>query len=413
MPAGRIGSRRLSGGETMTCRYLLIATGMLVLAMPLQAAVGAAELDGLRAEIRALAERVSALEAENAALRETGPSDRAPRDSAARWTDTVALTGDFRYRYETIDRAGRSERRRHRIRARVALLAKPTDALEAGLGLASGGDHPLSTNQSLGQGGTSKALSLDLAWFNWALSDNLTLQAGKYKNIWYRPGESILLWDSDYNQEGIALLYRQGPFFATLGGIWLESDTRGDQDSYSWGGQLGYSTGLGQARLTAGASYFAFDSAGLAPIYNGELFGNSMAEDGSYLYDYQQFEIFGDLSMNLGSLPLSLYADYVVNSDASDNNRGYAFGVKLGKARLPGSWQLAYGWQKLAADAALGLVTDADFGGTDVEGHVVRAAYALDEQFSLGLAWFDKERGADAGTAQDYRRLQLDLSLRY
>ena len=45
-----------------------------------------------------------------------------------------------------------------------ALVAKPTDTTEVGLGMATGGDDPVSTNQTLGGGGSTKDVRLDLAY---------------------------------------------------------------------------------------------------------------------------------------------------------------------------------------------------------------------------------------------------------
>ena len=52
-------------------------------------------------------------------------------------------------------------------------------------------------------------------------------------------------------------------------------------------------------------------------------------------------------------MPLSLYGDYVENDDADDLDTGYLAGIKLGKAKKKGSWQLQYQYEDLEADATL------------------------------------------------------------
>ena len=82
-----------------------------------------------------------------------------------------------------------------------------------GLGIATGGDDPVSTNQTLGGGGSTKDVRLDLAYGKWQATDNIYLAAGKIKNPFYRPQKTAFMWDGDYNPEGsvsdFEFLYRQ------------------------------------------------------------------------------------------------------------------------------------------------------------------------------------------------------------
>ena len=133
-----------------------------------------------KAQYSALADRVNALEAENQKLREIGAgkfvtvedlsatNDKIAtlekQNSSTSWAEKVKWKGDFRYRYEDIDEDTKDDRQRHRIRARAALIAQATDNVEVGLGLATGGDDPVSTNQTLGGGGSTKDVRLDLAY---------------------------------------------------------------------------------------------------------------------------------------------------------------------------------------------------------------------------------------------------------
>ena len=224
------------------------------------AAVSDAEFARMRADFAALTRRLDALEAENARLKEfseqtvrevpvtreqvAGMSEHKP---AAAWTDRIEISGDFRYRYESIDVEGASTRDRNRIRARAVIVAQLEDNVEVGLGFASGGDDPLSTNQTLGGGGSTKDMRLDLAYFNWTANDNFNVIGGKFKNIWYRPQKHALIWDGDYNPEGIAVTFGRGAFFASAGGTWLESDRNKNNTEFSWGSQAGFQGELGGA----------------------------------------------------------------------------------------------------------------------------------------------------------------------
>jgi hypothetical protein len=418
-------------------QLLFAAVALSTATAPALGAISDEEFARMRAEFSALSERLSVLEAENAKLR----SDNAQtiRDvavyreqvasvgsarSAGGWTDTIKLKGDFRYRYENIDEEGKDDRDRNRIRARAQLVATLPDDVQVGLGVATGGDDPVSTNQTLGGGGSTKDLRLDLAYAKWVMTENISLVGGKYKNIWYRPQKHALLWDSDYNPEGVGLIYKRDWFFANLGGTWLESDTRGGNDSYSWGAQLGFNTNIAGARITAGAGYYQLDTEGKGSFFgdDDDFFGNSSVcsdpnDDSTcvYEFDYNEIEVFVDLSMNIGDMPVSVFADYVTNDDADDNDTGWAAGVKLGKAKKAGSWQVGYTYKDLEADAVLGLVTDSDFagGGTDGKGHIFKGAYAMNRQWSLGLTYFLTEKDEAAGNQHDYDRIMLDTKFKY
>ena len=135
--------------------YVIFLT-LLLLGNQASAAVSEEEFAELRAQLGMLMERVATLEAENKTLKEapvttqiaSEPVAAAPRKNE--WTDTIAIKGDFRYRYEHIDAERSDTRERNRVRARAEISAKPTDNLKVGIGIASGGDDPVSTNKTLG-----------------------------------------------------------------------------------------------------------------------------------------------------------------------------------------------------------------------------------------------------------------------
>ncbi len=416
---------------------LLSALAVAAIANPANAAVTAQEFAELRAEFVALAKRLHKLESENANLRQLnqetirevkiGRQELASvqtRESQSNWTDSIRLKGAFRYRYENIDEQGRDDRDRNRIRARAALVAQLPDGVEVGLGVASGSDAPVSTNQTLGGGGSSKDLRLDLAYANWQAMEGLNIIGGKFTNIWYRPQKYGLIFDGDFNPEGVGLVYRKGWWFVNLGGTWLESDTKKSNDSYSWGGQLGFNGNVAGARVTAGGAYYNFDTAGKQSFFgdDDDFFGNSFdcvaaGDPGScvYRFDYNIIQAFADISMNIGAMPVSLFADYVVNEDADDNDTGYALGVKLGKTKTAGNWQAAYTYQDLEADAVLGLLTDSDFGGggTDAKGHKFQGAYAINRKWVVSFSYFLNEVDENVGNRHDYDRLMIDTQFKY
>lgn len=389
------------------------------------------EWSQFKAQFEAMAKRVDALETENAALKsqsglvkvedlsvlQTDVAALQNQNKASAWSEKIGWKGDFRYRYEDIDDDSKeSDRQRHRVRARAALIAKPVEHVEVGLGLATGGDDPVSTNQTLGGGGSTKDIKLDLAYAKWKPND-FWLAGGKVSNPFYKPFKSALIWDGDYRPEGIFAGWDGDLFFVNTSFIHLNSDTgsSGDElDESIWGAQIG--TKIGPVTLAAG--YMDIPVAGYSLIEidgDADSFGNSEDGSGNYLYNYELITLGADVNFNVADMPLGFYADFVQNQDADDLDQGYIVGAKLGKAKNQGSWQIQYQYQDLEADATFGLLSDSDFmgGGTDGKGHKIGAAYGLKKNWSLGFTYFDGTKGMDLGKDADYSRLMVDTKFKY
>ncbi len=421
-------------------RLISVAVTSAVLAStPVQATVSDDDFAQLKADFTAMAQRLNALEAENANLREISESTVTELGvaqselagvvtgkSASSWAQRIKVKGDFRYRYEEIDVEGKDKRDRNRIRARAALIASLPSNMEVALGIATGGDDPVSTNQTLGGGGSTKDVRLDLAYFKWNATDKLYLTAGKMKNAFYKPQKSALLWDGDYNPEGIGAGWTSEHLFATFAGSWLESDGKKDNQTFAWGLQGGIKFALGPVSLTTGLGYYDIPAKGNTSFYgdDDDFFGNSFeCSDPSdmssceYKFNYEEIEVFANLGMSLFDMPLNLFFDYVQNQDADEYDTGYIVGTKLGKASGKGTWQLAYQYQDLEKDAVLGLLSDSDFagGGTDGKGHRLTGAYGINKQWKLGFTWFiDNEAGeGNLDSPLSYDRFMIDTIFKY
>lgn len=402
------------------------------------AAVSDAEFAELKAQMAAMAQRLNTLEAENNQLRESTTSSVEQLEGAREelvvarddlalvkkqneetsWAERIKWKGDFRYRYENIEQDGKDDRDRDRIRARAELIAKTTETTVVGLGMATGGDDPVSTNQTLGGGGSTKDLRLDLAYLTWSGLENTAVTAGKYKNPYYVEQKSGLIWDGDFRPEGVAVQWAGGNFFANGSYSYIESDSSSDDEAF-WGAQVGAQFALfDNMKLTASAGYLDFPTAGLQSVYDDDFFGNTtVIVDGVEVYEYDFNLYHGSLglSFELFDMPLAVFGDYVQNDDADEYDTGYIAGIKLGKAKARGSWQLAYQYQQLEANATLGLITDSDFmgGGTDGEGSKYSAKYMIDDQWSVGATYFDGNTGVDLGNDDGYQRLQIDTAFKY
>lgn len=381
------------------------------------------DLNLIKQELMSLLQRIETLEAENRELKETVKVtasfvETASATKKTAWTDKLKVSGDLRTRYESIDAESKEMRERSRIRARVYVTAKPTDNTEIGIGLASGGDDPLSTNQTLGGGASTKDVRLDLAYFKWQAKPGLTLIGGKMKNMFFRPGGNGLLWDGDYRPEGLALTYKGDSFFVNSGLHFMESDTKRDNARIAYGLQTGYNGKVGDSKLIAGVSYFKFGAENRGAYYDDDFFGNSAACIGAncvYANDYEELELFAQFSTELADKPFTVFADYAQNQDATDLDTAWALGMKLGKASAPKTWEISYTYQDIEADSVFGLWNDSDFGGggTDTRGHILRGAWAVNKKWKVGFTFFDNETGIDLGTERDYNRLQMDWAYKF
>ncbi|HMB60485.1 MAG TPA: putative porin [Xanthomonadales bacterium] len=426
-------------------KLLKILSGLVLLASAPAALadVSNSEIEALREQIRMLSQRLDQLEQANAETSseetlvivetQAAPANDTELDAkidqavaekvdakmaAVSWAERIRWSGDFRYRYETVTQDNNPDRDRNRIRARAHLQADISDTMKVGIGLASGSDDPVSTNQTLGGGGSSKPLSLDLAYFQWTGLNNTKVVGGKFKNDLYRPGDNGLLWDSDWRPEGTSVYYDNGTLFAVGLGTWVESDSNKSTQEFAYGLQGGVNLDLGESvLLTLGIGYFHIDSAGKSSFYgDGDFFGNSFDPvTETYLYNYYEIEGFAQLGFSLLDRPVMVFVDYVNNTEVDENNVGYAFGFQYGIAKKKGTWEFAYTYEKLEADAVFGLLTDSDFGngGTNAKGSVFKGAYAFHDNWNFSTSYFLNKIDIDTPNPSDSNRWQLDLNFKF
>lgn len=340
----------------------------------------------------------------------------APVLADAAWTDRVKFKGDVRLRHESIDEDGEADRRRMRFRARLGLSAQVTNDVTFVFQLATGGDSPVSTNQSFDNGFSTKDIGVNLAYVDWKIRDGVNFYGGKMKNPLFSAGSAQLVWDSDLNPEGLALTFTSGDLFATAGGFSVEERASAD-DSILYVVQAGYEFPLGDdMTLTAGAGYFVYtETIGNEPFYDGSAKGNSVDVNGTYVYEYRNIEAFLELGTILLGWPLKVYAHYTRNGEVSQEDAGYAFGAKIGSAKSRGRSEFSWTYKDIEADAVIGTFSESDFGGggTDADGHVLKAKYALSERVIFGGSLFINDVDRFRGIEHDYTRLQLDVEFKF
>ncbi|MCU0989891.1 MAG: putative porin [Xanthomonadales bacterium] len=426
-----------------------LGLGILFFSQAAPAQVSEDEIRALRAQIEVLTQRLDELERQNrpasppsgqaettaaaasadtaaeAVAEQSAPAATQPVDATAAalsWAERMRWNGDFRYRFENIQTEGEEDRNRSRIRARAHLEADVSPTVQVGFGLATGGDDPVSSNQTLGGGGSKKDVNLDLAWFDWSGLADTHVVGGKFENFLVRPDKTELLWDGDWRPEGAGIVWNNGVFFAHGFGAWLEGDSRNGTE-FAWVAQAGVNLATGNSgKLKFGAGYNQFDIAGATPLFGDpdDFYGNSyvldpVSGDRVFKYDYRQIAAFAEYAFKLGGQSAVLFVDYVVNTEAEANDTGYLVGARYGTAKSMGSWDIGWFYEKLEADATVGLLTGSDFGGggTDVKGHAFSGTYAFHDNWNFKLTYFLNEIELASGSPRDFDRLMLDLNFKY
>jgi hypothetical protein len=457
-------------------KNLLIATAVAAALSYVPAGANAAaspdELTQIREQLQGLIQRVDKLEQENTSLKSENETLKAQDDylksetrglrkesattasainnlKGSEWASRVAVTGDLRYRYEyigdeTANAAGvqsTADRYRDRIRGRLNVVGRPTDTITLGLSMATteGGD-PRSSNQTLTGVFSRKSLDLDLAYFDWKFASWANLVGGKMKQPFVKAGQS-LFWDNDINPEGLAFVFNQGIFFGSAYNYWLTevsgAENTQTSDTMLYGGQFGARVPVGASTLTLAAHYYDLQGGqGRSPFYvapgatlgAGNANGNTTCTPAlcgipaapTLAYDYEVIDLMAQLNLNLGSLPLQLWANGVQNQGADDLDTGWAAGFLLGAASNYRTWEFGVNYHNVEKDAVFAQLFDSDFGGgvTDTKGWVVRGGFAPVRNWVLNATYFLTERNVDVANAAgvrgvDYDRLQVDFNVKF
>ncbi len=383
------------------------------------------------------------------------------RATADSWFNKWSLKGDFRYRHEWINDGTVNDRRRprvrHRVRTRVGAFAEVNDEWDVGVQIATGGGEPTSTNQTLDNWFAQKQVWWDLMYARYRPKQvkDLEVTFGRMKFPFYKAGGSDLIFDSDVNPEGIAFNYSVKAMenltvFFNGGGFWVDERNfdalqNSINDGSLWAGQVYAQLDLPQIAkdvyVRSGVSYYNYGNVEGYPV---EPFAGLAGNTGDiarrlnnrYGMDYDIWNPFVEVGFPVAKLPVKIYADLAVNSEAEspnrqpvrpgqvaptlfadENNFGWMVGFQVGKASKPGQWQVSYDYRDLEPDAVLAALTDADFagGGTDAKGHKVSLAYCLSKNVTVGATFFcDKQDIHTHGTGNDfYHRLQLDLMVKF
>lgn len=380
----------------------------------------------------------------------------AAKSGMSDWVSALKFNGDMRGRFESFygENPAFADRHRFRYRLRFGVTANIFDDMEVGLRLTSseasgsfGGD-PISGNTSFADNGSKKFVYFDTAYAKWSplhtpqWAGAFTL--GKMDNPFIFP--STMMFDRDYTPEGIAAqlgytLNGQHSLKFNGGAFVLDELSASGRDPWLAGAQLRWeATWNPQLATTLGIAGFAIGND--ENLVNGNVpnvnRGNTRTAAGAPLYGFNPIYADAGVTWTLdkfprypGLFPINVSGDYVNNPAAPSDNQGYSAGITFGKAGKKGTWELAYRYESLEADAWFEEFPESDFGafyqvqqpnagftapgagygsGTNVRGHWVKFSYSPYDSFTLSVACFFTEliKPSPAGSETGMTRLQVD-----
>lgn len=341
------------------------------------------------------------------------------------WVQKMQLKGDVRLRYQNSKREGRGDRNRFRIRYRLGVIAQPSSMFEVGMGLATGSSDPRSTNETLDDVFSTKAINLDYAYAKYKPNGWFNAIAGKFPRKDYLWNPTDLLWDGDINPEGVSIHadmdgLGSGETFVNAGAWVLDEYSSDANDPFLAYGQLGYSLKQGSMDAKAALTVYNFANVGdgFDALDNDDR-TNTVNGSDENIYDYNAIALSGEVGVKGEQLGLpvervAVFGDFINNPDPDDDGTGYAVGFKFGdkKVSKKGTWQAKYIYAKLERDAWLDVFPDSDrFGGrTDVKSHEFVISYAVLNNVIAGLDYYRSER---ISTDDEEDIIQADVSVKF
>jgi len=407
-------------------------------------------------------------------------------NATAEWTDRIALEGDIRVRQQN-DRPGKGnpspldflgdslagvtrapdfaagtalglptastqdERERLRLRARLALNARVSDSVTAGLRLATGSaTDRVSTNQTLGQNFNRYAFLLDRAYVKVDPAEWASVSAGRMPNPWF---SSDMVWSENLNFEGVAASLRrpESPAaawlpFATVGYFPVRESSPPRRSRSIIGVQAGVQWEFNElTRVRVGLAQYRFQGfegrvdgdydavSGPGRSYGQFEYEAALRQRGNTLFlTNNPFEIQSGLTPDKARWGLAARFKPVVLTAAAElahfapvfvgltgevvRNSAYSrdeviarTGVYLDDARVfgvngritvgaqqvrqPGDWQFSLAYRWLGSDAVPDAFVDSDLGGggTNIRGLTVGFNWGFARDSQLGLRYLSAQ----------------------
>lgn len=239
---------------------------------------------------------------------------------------------------------------------------------------------------------TKQPFNLDQVFINWRPIDGhavgrgqlfMDVTGGKFPDEF---ANTELLWDLDVQPAGLMqqIAFRDlTPIVDNLTfslGQLVVNMAKGTPTTLLFGGKFsGRFFASDEWRLDTALGYYNYTSAqGIAQArLNNGVFGaasNNFPGPGGpgvdFRSNYQLANVFFQATYEISpSYPFGVFVDYVRNTGAPADNNGYFAGLKLGRTRQVGEFEIGYTYKYLEADANISSFATDMLGGTDTYGH--------------------------------------------
>ncbi len=355
---------------------------------------------------------------------------QAAEGNLAVWAEKISLNGDFRVRHDYNSQnaaADTSERHQERFRLRLGATAQVNESTKMKMRLASGSGDPISTNQSMTDNNSKKAVWIDLAMIDYKACESTSVYLGKMNNPLTTVSQSQLIYDHDYTPEGLAAANKFGSMFVNLGVFSIQerapqSTTSGtsEPDSGLMAGVVGMKSDNPEGmNWMFSAGYHTFTAIKKNGSLTGGFLGNSSvggtAAAGRYIHDYQVAELSAELKWKNSGSAYGIFVDAIQNFYVDEENTGILAGLQFqtlkdGKA----DWTIVYAYQGLDKDATVSAVNNSDWGnGNDGGfGHMGQVSKAINSNTTASLTWYHMNvdnNGTPYGTERALADLQISF----
>ena len=348
-----------------------------------------------------------------------------------KWIQNLSFKGDLRLRLQSDQKpnTNTAARNRARIRFRLGAETRMEDNLKAGFGLAttslkSGSSsvsvsvstktgkgsitvpsstvadgEPRSTNFTLGDSLSKMPIAVDYAYVEYDPADFIKVLGGKFKNpIW---NATDLLWDSDLNPDGLALVMKLKPsenisLFFTPEVMIIDEISSSEKDPLMYAFQPGLDIKWQSFSLKSAVAYYIFSGV------KGNKLDHSAGTNtrASTALSNNYTSVNPSVSISKSELPLiktvSVFGDYVINTDSSTNNTGYSIGLQIGNSKISdlGQWSLKSMYRQLETDSWLDTFPDSDaYGGkTNCQGREMIFELGLSKNSLLSFDYYSMDK---------------------
>ncbi len=338
--------------------------------------------------------------------------------------------GDLRLRWESdFDSQNgsgvpRDDRDRFRIRARVGLKIKPSEAFMFNVRLRSGNNNSQQSPhvtlwQDKGDEGDQDDVNVDRLWGKWNISEMSSLTIGRNGLAIWKPNE--MFWDDDVYVDGLSFTHKRKNDDATWTfNVALALLPDGDashatnERSQVVAGQIVFKKNINENPLTLAEA--------LVYIHDDNDTANAVNDDENAFYSYTNAQyVFNSAT----KMPLKIGADLMVNfldgveGDHEDDRIGFDVYARLGRYKEPGDWTLGYSFARIekwsvsrymAQDDWVRWGSSTQTRSSDFYGHEIRAGIVIANNVKLLARYYIAE---SINSVEDGQRFRIDLNIKF